>query len=151
MGRGDLSPPCHTHSRAPWARGFGPKPIKDAAHPWGFPWASKEDKRKVAEADAFVDFSIEVVELIQHMRLTTSNRTRVLLEHPEDLGAIAIGKIPASIWKLARLRALLLMEGFHTWVNRHCDFGVDVSKPTRWLSDIEELTAVGYTGWPEFR
>ena len=41
-----ITPPCLSHSRAPWHNSLGPHPIRSALYPLGFPWLSNLDKVK---------------------------------------------------------------------------------------------------------
>ena len=39
-----ITPPCSTFSRATWANKMGPRPVRSAQWPQGFPWLSGEAK-----------------------------------------------------------------------------------------------------------
>ena len=74
------TPPCSTFSRVLYANGRGPPPGRSRTFPKGFPWLSGWQKRKVEQANMFVDFSIDV---LRHVAIAGKLG---LLEHPEDLG-----------------------------------------------------------------
>ena len=71
-----------------------------------------------------------------------------LLEHPEDLGKTTSGEVPASIWQLPELRALVDMSG-STWAVRQCIYGAQTSKPTRLASNLPACVQLGKL-WPSF-
>ena len=75
-----LSPPCETYSRAPWANGNGPAPLRSADWPEGFPWLKGDDKRKVQQGTEIVRRCLHMVTVAQE------NGVLWLWEHPEDLG-----------------------------------------------------------------
>lgn len=74
-----LSPPCETYSRAPWANGNGPAPLRSADWPEGFPWLKGDDKRKVQQGTEIVRRCLHMVTVAQE------NGVFWLWEHPEDL------------------------------------------------------------------
>ena len=96
-----VSPPCNTFSRARFQRRHpGPRPVRTKAWPRGFPWLSKANKQKVAEAIFFVDKCIEACE-----RAANSNGF-FILEHPEDLGVVD-DEHPGSIWQWPEILELI--------------------------------------------
>ena len=55
------SPPCSTFSRARWANGRGPRPLRSAAHPFGF-WRLSPKRRKAArDANRMIAFTVLVL------------------------------------------------------------------------------------------
>ena len=58
------TPPCNTHSRAPWSNQWGPVPIRNALYPLGFPWLSSALARKAEAANSLVTFSIDCMKLV---------------------------------------------------------------------------------------
>ncbi len=55
------TPPCASHSRAPWANEHGPHPIRSSAFPRGFPWLSRADTIKAEFYNSLTDFSWKVL------------------------------------------------------------------------------------------
>ena len=74
-----------------------------------------------------------------------------LLEHPENLGSVSSRPSPtvrpASIWELEEVRSLC-QSGVFTVAFYQCQFGARSRKPTRLLSNIPALRAIGYNQWP---
>ena len=156
-----MSPPCGTWSRALWANQFGPRPLRAANHPWGFPWVEGQRQAKVASSNAMIRLCLQVLEMILDYKLNTW----FWWEHPEDLGAVPtykrrarsqwFGKLhpdvrPASIWQLEELRRFMAIPGTFTRAFHQCFFWADSPKPTRFLTNLPNFNKVGYSGWPEF-
>ncbi len=89
-----ISPPCNSFSRARQTYP-GPRPVRSAGYPWGFPWLSNAN-REFVECHNF--FNRKTIQFCNH---AYDHGTRFLVEHPEDLGAVR-GERPASIWQLYR-------------------------------------------------
>lgn len=79
-----MSPPCGTWSRAPWANQLGPRPLRSASHPWGFPWLEGHRQKKVSDSNCFIRFCLEVLGIIHTEELLV----KFWWEHPEDLGMV---------------------------------------------------------------
>jgi hypothetical protein len=118
-----ITPPCNTHSRArcSWKRHPGPKPIRDAAHPWGFDNLRPSDQKSLDLANDFIRKTIQVCQLGQDYGF------HWLVEHPEDLGVTWDLQHPASLWKLSDFRAL---KG-NRWALHQCYFGGPSSNTTK--------------------
>lgn len=155
-----MSPPCGTWSRAPWANAHGPRPLRSCLEPWGFPWLEGPRRQKVDDSNSMIELCLQVMELLEGKDYVTA----FLLEHPEDLGAVATFKRkakklwfqpiastvrPASIWQLQRLRSLEHHAKVCTRVFHQCLFGATSPKPTRILTSLQYLNTLGWTGWPE--
>ena len=92
-----VTPPCHTHSRARHSEHPGPPPIRDAAHPEGFPWLQGKLKEQCETANSLVDLSLQALATgSKAIHEDSWRRTDGLMEHPEDLGSAAKGE-PASV------------------------------------------------------
>ena len=156
-----MSPPCGTWSRAPWANQFGPRPLRSFGEPWGFPWLEGARLKKVASSNIFIRFCMEILMLLEKTEFVIA----FLLEHPENLGAVAsyrrkaqrqwfqmIHKAvrPASIWQLQELQALAQHEAVFTRVFHQCALGASSPKPTRILTTLPALSTLGFQGWPVF-
>ena len=105
----------------------------------------KSQQRRATNGNGFIHFSIRAIASaeVAHQR---GHRIRSLLEHPEDLGRTHRGT-PASIWQLPALRKLGKRSGFQSVAVHQCQFGIDVTKPTRLLSDIPGIAGFGTVGW----
>ena len=136
------APPCNTHSRArcQYVKQGGPRPLRSYQYPRGFPWLSSQDKAKVKEADELVDKAFAAC------RLALQHGGHFVLEHPEQLGK-TLRQVPASIWDLQECVDLLAQKGVHTFAFFQCRFGAPSSKPTRFLTTLEE-DSVGFHGLP---
>ena len=89
------SPPCNTFSRVCFANTNGPAPVRDKDRPRGFPWATPTQKEKLRLGNLLVDFTVDALE----HQIRAGGSFMALLEHPEDLGAVRDGRVPASIWQ----------------------------------------------------
>ena len=56
-----MSPPCNTWSRVrfQWQKFPGPRPVRNAAWPMGFPWLNNKQKEQVEFANYFVKQTIQ--------------------------------------------------------------------------------------------
>eukprot|EP00438_Fugacium_kawagutii_P003547 Skav202733 [mRNA] locus=scaffold1326:199520:202634:- [translate_table: standard] len=140
-----MSPPCNTWSRAVHSNPRGPKPVRNKAHPRGFPWAEGKFKELAELGNILVDVCFTIC------NLACSKKVLRMAEHPEDLGASvdSCGRpvFPASIWQLPELFALL-QQGWHSVAFFQCQFDVDRLKPTRLLGNTEHLLPLGRAGPP---
>ena len=138
------TPPCNTHSRAPWSNHWGPVPIRNSTYPLGFPWLSSALADKANLANVLVDFSIQCMKIV---KAESQSRFCIgFVEHPEHLGIVRPGdltSIPASIWNLPELREL----GFKTRAFHQIDYGAPTVKPTRILFNFG-FEDMGVEGWP---
>ena len=139
-----MSPPCGTWSRVrfQWQLHPGPRPQRNKSWPWGFPWLSSAQRKKVDLANYFVSQTIRAAHLASEVGAF------FLIEHPEDLGTVN-GESPASIWQLDEMRDLQIATNATTWAIFQCGFGADTSKPTRFLSSIPGIKA-RFSKWPAF-
>ena len=97
-----VSPPCNTFSRARHHfRQGGPRPLRSATWPLGFPWLRVTDQETVQTANFFIFQCLEAAK-----RMHAQGRF-YWWEHPEDLGKTRAGDHPASIWQLQALRQLV--------------------------------------------
>ena len=140
-----MSPPCNTWSRVrfQWQRFPGPRPVRNASWPMGFPWLSNKQKEVVEFANYFVR------QTIQACYVASASKTRFLVEHPEDLGAVAKER-PASVWQLEEMRQMVLDTGATTWAVFQCQYGGLTPKPTRFVSNIQDAKKVKFNKWPSF-
>ena len=140
-----MSPPCNTWSRVrfQWQRFPGPRPVRNASWPMGFPWLSNKQKEVVEFANYFVR------QTIQACYVASASKTKFLVEHPEDLGAVAKER-PASVWQLEEMRQMVLDTGATTWAVFQCQYGGLTPKPTRFVSNIQDAKKVKFNKWPSF-
>eukprot|EP00434_Breviolum_minutum_P032699 symbB.v1.2.028918.t1/scaffold3103.1/size63517/1 len=109
----------------------------------GFPWLSNKQKEVVEFANYFVR------QTIQACYVASASRTKFLVEHPEDLGAVAKER-PASVWQLEEMRQMVLDTGATTWAVFQCQYGGLTPKPTRFVSNIQDAKKVKFNKWPSF-
>ena len=56
-----VTPPCSSFSRAVWANGLGPRPVRSAHYPQGFPWLSEKGQAKATLGNTLVAFAWKVL------------------------------------------------------------------------------------------
>ena len=71
------TPPCSGFSRVLYANNRGPKPLRNRRYPWGFPWLTAGDRRKVEKDNALIKFNFQVLKAV------ASAGGMGLTEHPE--------------------------------------------------------------------
>ena len=140
-----VSPPCNTFSRArfQWLRHPGPRPLRNVNWPKGFPWLSSKNKAVVEEANSFIFRCIDSCLLCHRCG------GKYFWEHPEDLGEVH-SEHPASIWRWAEIRDMLVQTNAKTFAIQQCHFGADTPKPTRFLSTMFTDDPRCHFGWPQF-
>ena len=145
------TPPCNTHSRVRHSNKRGPPPLRDRQHPRGLPDLSARHAAECATANALVDLSWDMVEAavkVQHQE--TWRKTRVLMEHPEDLGESRLG-CPASLWDPPRPITACDGSVVPRYAAFQCAFGpLPYAKPTGLLCDCPGMGGVAFRGWPRF-
>ena len=135
-----LTPPCSTWSRAQYSNNHGPKPVRSREHPWGFPWLEGEDLLRCNIGNTLVLKSIECATAIHNAG------GRYIWEHPEDLGALYDGRMPASIWQTSQMTGLAARTGATTAALHQCDpradgsCCIDYPKPTRLLGTLPAMS-----------
>ena len=145
LGEGDwiliASPPCETFSRVRH-RHPGPRPLRSAFYPRGFPWLSNAHLQQVEQANYFVDQTVTACQLAW----------QYFLEHPEDLGATPDREFSASIWQFPALRELQVTTKALTFALFQCTFEAPTSKPTRILTNLAAFTLEppAHATWPRF-
>lgn len=137
-----IEPPRATFSRARHHRP-GPRPLRSANYPYGFPWLRGPNRDRVDEANL----------LIQQAVLACAEQARAkrfyLLIHPEQLGCVG-GEQPASIWDWDEVQGLQQHTGAHTLAFLQCQFGAPTCRPTRFLTNAVLPTPFPYDlyqGW----
>jgi hypothetical protein len=144
-----FSPPCGTWSRANWANDSGPQPCRNRKHPRGLPGQLAHQRKRAQNGNEFVHVAIRGIEAAQAAK-SQGFEVACLLEHPEVLGMTHRGE-PASIWQLHDIRKAFKKAKFTTVAGHQCQFpNTDRKKPTRLLSDLDDIGEFGYTGWPKF-
>ena len=137
-----VTPPCSTWSRATFKDG-GPSPVRDRDHPWGLPTLRPGSTAK-AKCDSG---SLLVQRSLQACRLAHKVDAAYLLEHPEDLGMAPRG-LPASLWALPEAQQLAEDTDATTVAVQQCNFGASSVRPTRFLTTLQNVASLGWTGWP---
>ena len=139
-----FAPPCNTWTRAVWANHNGPRPLRSAAYPLGFPWLTRENRAKAEVGNNLVHFAARCLEASRGARLR-GMFSHAIFEFPEDLGRAQLGT-PASLWQRDDLKAIA--EG-KLWRGAffQCQWGgTDYAKPTgiltspHWLSALKGAT-----------
>ena len=140
-----LSPPCNTFSRARcnWMGGTYPKPVRDRAFPWGFPWNSNQSRQLAEVHNSFI------LNCLHAVKLQISASKFWIWEHPEDPGRTKDGQSPASVWQLPELQELIAEAKGVTWALHQCHYGADTPKPTRLATNLPEPAAHA-SEWPFF-
>ena len=139
-----VSPPCNTFSRARFHRRRpGPKPLRTRAWPRGFPLLSTANKRKVDEANFFVDQCIRACEC------AANHSGFFFLEHPEDLGTVD-GERPGSIWQWTEILEFIPKFGACCFAIHQCKFGAITPKPMRLLTNMEVSDKRCHFALPKF-
>ncbi len=145
-----ISPPCSTFSRAVWANFRGPRPVRSYKDPRGLDKLTAAERDRAILGNIFADFSWEVIKIA-----ATSSLPFLLLEQPEDLGAMRYGPFegqrPASMWQWPQFHEMLGRYDFRTCVFHQGNLGCDYPKPTRlWLRAKPDLPGFCYEGPPSF-
>ena len=140
-----MSPPCNTWSRVrfQWQRHPGPRPVRNAVWPLGFPWLNAKQREIVEFANYFVQ------QTIQACRAAASVGSYFLVEHPEDLGAVG-NERPASVWQLDEMRQMVVDTKATTWAVFQCQYGGLSPKPMRFVSNIPHAKSLKYAKWQSF-
>ena len=143
------SPPCDTFSRVKYANRHGPQPTRSRDHLRGFPWIQGERKRTNELANILMDFSFTAV-----ITQATTSPGIVLMEFPEDLGAVQHGEwagvSPASAWQWPPMAQIRQDKSFREFGIHQHDFGAQHLKPTRILLRGYPAAAKLYEGAPTY-
>ena len=147
-----ISPPCFTFSRACWANHKGPRPIRSYESPKGLDTLTAAERRRCILGNLFADFTWEVLTWASATQLSF-----VLLEQPEDLGAMAygphVGERPASMWQWPAFADIIAKPDWKTFAFHQGNLGAGYPKPTRLLVFAKEsftLPSFCYEGPPSF-
>ena len=156
-GRGEwdaiiCTPPCSTWSRVRAANFRGPPPLRDRNYPWGYPWVKAKYEQELKLGNTLVEFTIRVVKAVKEVK--DHLRPFLLVEHPEDLGAVIREEdraylFPASIWQLQEVKELVA-NGIFTVAINQCCWGAEWRKPTRLLTTSSVIQDWGPQTWPTF-
>ena len=127
-----LSPPCSTFSTACWANNKGPRPVRSCASPRGLETLTAAERRRCILGNIFADFTWEVIDVASEIEISF-----VLLEQPEDLGAMSYGphagERPASMWQWPAFAAISAKTDWHIFAFHQGNLGAGYLKPTRLL------------------
>lgn len=152
-----ITPPCSTYSRVRMANMKGPPPLRSRSFPYGFPWLSNHHKKQASLGTCLVDFTLDVFLAISEVKVERSGYAILAFsEHPEDLGAVCreedgLWMEPASMWQRPEWsRVLEEAEGMFTVVYNQCCWGAAYRKPTRSVTNLQELRTWGPNEWPSF-
>ena len=143
------SPPCDTYSRVKWANDLGPRPTRSFEYPRGFDWLLGDSKLKTQLANTLTDVTFAILDAQAAL-----SPGLIVLEFPEDLGAIQSGKHygrrPGSIWQWPQFKALLEYKDILTMGIRQSDFEAQYVKPTRLTLKHVPSSGVWFAGPPCF-
>eukprot|EP00438_Fugacium_kawagutii_P001525 Skav207803 [mRNA] locus=scaffold381:49411:61915:+ [translate_table: standard] len=140
-------PPCNTWSRARNRRlstlssgGFavtGPRPVRDALHPWGKTSCSLRELESIIEGNNLMLFVLKALYILYIQGNVGLMEHPAFLPQPED---VPLDQQPASIWKVPLLAALLRCEGVQLIQVAQGVFGSESQKPTSLLAmNLEDL------------
>lgn len=138
-------PPCNTWSRArnreleptdlshstPSSQRHGPRPLRDALHPWGKECTSLKELEQLILGNNFMLFVVKAL-FVLYVRGSVG-----LMEHPDWLEPAddkPLEECPASIWKVPVINALLRCEGVQLHHVSQGLFGAESNKPTGLLA-----------------
>ncbi|CAE7196495.1 unnamed protein product [Symbiodinium sp. CCMP2592] len=124
-----ISPPYDTFSRARHKQP-GPPPLRSDKWPRGFPWLKDSSMQKVTSANHFID------QCLKATVFAAEAGNFFMWEAPEHLGRTADGLVPSSIWAWPELLDCIPRFAATTFVHYLCEFGADLAKPTRYLSNL---------------
>lgn len=141
-----LTPPCNTFSRSRhnWKNSPGPRPVRSRDYPFGFPWLAPKNRRICDQGNLFVNQTVEAAQAC------FDHDIPYLIEHPEDLGAVSDGQVPASIWQWPSVLELQVNTRAVTVAFFQCRFDANTSKPTRILTTFKLVSVEAYSTWPVF-
>ena len=147
-----ISPPCSTFSRACWANHRGPRPVRSYKSPKGLDTLTAAERRRCILGNIFADFTWQVLTLASATQLSF-----VLLEQPEDLGAMSYGphagERPASMWQWPAFADITTKPDCKNFAFHQGNFGAGYPKPTRLLIFARQavrLPSFCYEGPPLF-
>ena len=143
------SPPCDTFSRVKFANRFGPQPVRTATDLEGFKWLKGEKKRITDIGTVLAKFTLKAA--------TVQAKTSpgiVLLEFPEDLGAVQHGEWkgthPGSLWQFPQMESLRQVCGVKEYGIHQHNFGANHLKPTRLVLKGTPSDGILHEGPPIF-
>ena len=108
-----ITPCCSTFSRAPFANDEGPKPLRSAEYPEGFPWLTGDRAAKAAEGTLLLERAKILLGDALDLKIPC------LFEFPEDLGRRPAGT-PASPFQDGAFRKRVEKAGGKTTVAFRC-------------------------------
>ena len=130
-----VTPACSTFSRALFANADGPRPLRDATYPEGFPWLQGADQIKVNAGTALLKFAHELLQTAKQSNLFW------LEEFPEDLGTRSNGFTPASPFRSAAFREFVDKSDGGSIAFFRCQWPDEVArKPSRFSTNVPTLT-----------
>ena len=87
--------PCKTFARAAWSHGRGPRAMRDAEHPMGFPWLRGGGLASTRRENTLLT---AIVQLVLASGAADPG-AKYVLAGPEALGATRAGGKPAAVWQ----------------------------------------------------
>ena len=142
-----FAPPCNSWTRAVWANHSGPRPLRSAEYPLGFPWLSIANRAKAEVGNTLIHFAARCLEASRTARIR-GLFSHAILEFPENLGSAELGQ-PASPFQLGVVQRLWAGDqAYITFAFFQCQLGAVSSKPTRLVTSLVGLAKEGFIGPP---
>ena len=127
--------PCKTFARAAWSHGRGPRAMRDAKHPMGFPWLRGGGRASTLRENSLLSAIAQLV----LANGAADQGTKFVLAGPEALGATRAGGKPAAVWQHAAFGDIRKLSGFRQGAVALGDFGAELQRPTRVYTNAPSL------------
>ena len=129
-----VTPPCNSVSRArhSWKTSPGPRPVRSAKYPMGFPWLTGKNLKLVMTHNEIFSRSFQI------LVAASKAGTDTFLEHPENLGLASDGEVPASIFNFPEYVQWASSVQHTSFAIFQCMFGASSSKPTRLTTTLKQ-------------
>eukprot|EP00438_Fugacium_kawagutii_P009494 Skav200304 [mRNA] locus=scaffold4329:95264:100090:- [translate_table: standard] len=120
-------PPCETYTAARWQDLDGPRPLRDAAHPWGRPGLSGKEWMQLTIGTKLMHF------LLMMTLTTVQTGGCAFVEHPQWPVWQPAHQV-ASIWGARQMRLLRTLACVTITSFDQCIFAARARKPTTFLT-----------------
>ena len=127
--------PCKTFARAAWSHGRGPRAMRDAEHPMGFPWLRGGGLASTRRENTLLT---AIVQLVLASGAADPG-AKYVLAGPEALGATRAGGKPAAVWQHEAFDDIRKLGGFRQGAVALGDFGAELQRPTRVYTNTPSL------------
>ncbi len=144
-----LMPTLPTWSRLPHLNRWGPSPLRTAASPWGLPNLNDSCAERVNAENGLYQQVLKLIEEIIQQNKENGTEMKVILIHPEDLGAVH-GRRPASPWQLDELQSLARSGKLERGAMHQCRLGqLRQAQATGFLTNARPADRTYNMGWPK--